>query len=446
MNPSHALAAALAAMLLAGCSAATPSPAAGPAPPPEGWTAESDAGAVALWARSGCRRAAEGSAPCLERTLTRLVDQVGIAKTMEVLDTLVVHSSEARENAHALAHGLGIYAYRSPETLAATFAACPPSQQSGCYHGVIQGYFLSLLREGRDVGAEELDALCAPHAASAFLHFQCAHGMGHGLMALHGNHLPTALAACDLASASGVRESCYGGAFMENIVLVTHPHHTAAGHATAQQGDAHDDPARHAGHGGHEDHAGHAGHHAHGAMDHGPWEPLDRARPLYPCTEVEARYHDACYTMQTSAILFFNGGDVPGAARACEGAPEGMVAVCIASLGRDVVTLAEHDHGRTVELCGSLAAAAEGRAQGWCLSAAAQNLVNLAGDPGEGLAFCRAIPAAHRGACYRVVGGTIANTIVDPAERSRRCDAAEPEFVAACRSGAGLSPQAAGRP
>jgi hypothetical protein len=70
---------------------------------------------------------------------------------------------------------------------------------SGCPHGVIQGYFLDIQGQGRQIGGAELDALCAPHASSAFIHFQCGHGMGHGLMAIHANHLPMALQSCDLS-------------------------------------------------------------------------------------------------------------------------------------------------------------------------------------------------------------------------------------------------------
>lgn len=418
----RAASAALACAVAASCAPAAP--AAGPAP--MAWEAESPAAGIATWTWDGCG----GRMACVERTLTALIDQAGIGKSMEVLDTLVVRSVAVRENAHALAHGLGISAYRSPETLAATFADCPPSQMSGCYHGVIQGYFLAVQRQGGAVGTAEMDALCAPHRESAFLFFQCVHGMGHGLMALHGNHLPMALEACDQASDGYVRETCYAGAFMENVVQVTHPHHTAAGHAGTM------------GHGG-DEHAGHGAapadeHAGHGGMDHGEWQALDRARPLYPCTAVDARYHAACYTMQSSAILYFNGGDVAATARACEGAPEAMVGICIASLGRDVTALAGQDHGRSIALCARTAGAAGGRAETWCLNSVAQNLVNLAADPDEGLRFCRAVAGDEKKReCYRTVGEFIATLVGDPAERAERCRAAEPAFAAVCRGGAG---------
>ena len=41
----------------------------------------------------------------------------------------------------------------------------------------------------------------------------------------HGHDLPRALASSDLLSRPGERDNCYGGAFMENIVNATEPHH-----------------------------------------------------------------------------------------------------------------------------------------------------------------------------------------------------------------------------
>jgi hypothetical protein len=319
------------AVLLAAACAPSPPPVA-PAPQvevetqlePAAWTAQSSAAEIAAWARRGCSRAAEGKDACIERALIGLVEGAGIARSMEVLDTLVGMDPEVASNAHPLAHGLGIAAYRSPETVAGTFAACPASQMSGCAHGVIQGYFLDLVRQGRSIGTVELDALCAPHAATEFLWFQCAHGMGHGLMAVHGNHLPMALQACDLATEGFVRGNCYGGAFMENVINFTHPHHTAGGHAATQDG-AHADPGQHAA-GGHDAHAAHGDAGAGQAMGHGAWKALDPADPLYPCNAVAPRYQYACYGMQPSAVMFFNGGDVAATARACEGARGGSSA------------------------------------------------------------------------------------------------------------------------
>jgi hypothetical protein len=314
--------------------------------------------------------------------------------------------------------------------MAATFAACPTSQMSGCPHGVIQGYFLDISGQGRQIGAAELDALCAPHKSSEFIYFQCGHGMGHGLMAVHDNHLPMALESCDKVTDGFVRESCYGGAFMENVMHVTHPHHTAGGHAQTQGA-----------HGGHAGADAHAGHGAAPGMSHGEWKGLDRADPHYPCSVMDARYLDACYGMQTSAVLHFTRGNVRSTARVCDTAPQAFKTRCFMSLGRDVVALAGQRHQRTIDVCRRAGDMAGGQGWIWCARGAAETLVNLSADAQDGIRFCRALPGADAKAdCYGAVGGFTRALHTDPAARARQCATAEPEFVAACRRGAALDP------
>lgn len=459
LHRSLRAAAAACVLLAAACTPSARGGTGGPAPDlPSGtraWTAESPASEISRWMRRECGRPFANKQACVERNLVALIDQAGIGRTMEVLDTLVNVDGDVRQNAHALAHGLGIAAYRTPETLATTFAACPPTQMSGCYHGVVQGYFLSLARQGKTPGTPELDVMCEPHRGVLFLYFQCAHGVGHGLMAVHDNHVPMSLEACDLASDRFIRESCYGGVFMENIVRISHPHHTAEGHAGTQGGHGGHgaQPAAadaHAGHGtgqqaASHDHAAPAAgqqadaHAGHGGMQHGEWKPLDRDDVQYPCNAVADKYKDSCYTMQTSAVLYFNGGDVTATARMCERAPGAYVSTCFGSLGRDITALAAQNHQRSLELCARSAGMAGGRGELWCLQGVVQNLVNLAADPDEGMRFCRAVrTAAYKADCYRVVGETIATLVVETARRGESCQAAEPEFVRACRRGAGV--------
>ncbi|HEU0301173.1 MAG TPA: hypothetical protein VFR37_17035 [Longimicrobium sp.] len=406
-----------------------------PAPPaepptrlePREWTPRSPATEIAAWARQGCARAEEGKQPCLERALVGLLDQAGVARTMEVLDTLAATDPEVFTNGHPLAHGLGISAYRSPETVAATFAACPTSQMSGCQHGVIQGYFLDAARQGRPIGRDQVDGLCAPHLSVYFVFYHCVHGMGHGLMAFYGNHLPSALAACGQASEETVRENCYGGAFMENVIGATHPHHSAGGHAQTQVD----------GHGAHGEAHGGAGH----ASRHGEWKALDPADPHYPCNTFDARYQDACYSMQPSAIMFHNGGDVAATARACDTAPADVRGTCFVSLGREITAFAVQDHGRTIEMCGRVGGAGGGRGALWCLLGAVGTLMNQSADPQDGIRFCRALQdAAFKRDCYRSVGELVAKLVSGTRARGERCEAAEPEFVLACRRGAGIEP------
>jgi hypothetical protein len=401
------------------------------------WTPQTPPEEVAAAVERACRGITVNRSTCYERGLTAAIEPAGIGVAARALDLLVASTPALVADAHGMAHGLGINAYRSPETLAETFSDCPPTQMSGCYHGVIQGYFLAVQREGRTVDAALLDGVCAPHRPNNALHFQCAHGLGHGVMALRGNDLRAALNTCDLATDEFVRENCYGGVFMENIVGVTHPHHTADAHAGhgAPAGGAQEGGDAHAHHAAADPHAGH-GDHAHPAAEP-PLAALDRSNPLHPCTAVDARYHRQCYLNQTSAILYFNRGDVNAAARTCARAPADMVDVCLESLGRDVVALAARDPRRAASLC-----TGTGSAAGPCLRGAAQTLTNMDADPQAGFRFCASVPAEHREGCYGAVAGMLYAIEPEPARRAAACAALDAPYAEVCRANAGLRPGA----
>src|SRR5215212_6466335 len=148
---------------------------------------------------------------CVERALDGVLERSGVARAMAVLDLAVARDPGLTTEAHGIAHGLGIAAYRSPETVAAIFASCPNTQIAGCYHGVIQGYFLDAARRTGEVSAADLNGLCQPHRASPPLYFECTHGMGHGLMAAYAHRLPDVLERCDRLADPASRESCWGG-------------------------------------------------------------------------------------------------------------------------------------------------------------------------------------------------------------------------------------------
>ena len=378
---------------------------------------------------AACQDRRPARVKCVETSLYYVLESSGIARAMAVLDRMTEVDAELRREAHGLAHGLGIAAYRSPETVATTFAACPNTQISGCYHGVIQGYFLAQARATGELTTAQLDALCSPHRGKSLLYSQCAHGMGHGLIALYRRDLPGALAACDRVTDAYARESCWGGAFMENIVGATHPGLTAEAHAHTAGGPA----ATAAGPAGDE-------HAHHGAAEHAAadsaarrWKAIDPDDPLYPCNAVADKYGYQCYLIQTAAILAQNGGDIPKTARDCARAPTRLVHVCHASLGRDLTSYASRDPVQTAVLCSRAGAAAEAD----CLRGAAIALVDVEQDPGDGLALCRAAAGpALKEACYGAVIRWIANTFA-VGQRESACATAEPAFVDRCKAGQG---------
>jgi hypothetical protein len=365
---------------------------------------------------------------CIEKPLSDAAARGHVKVAMGALNRLGAQDPEIRRTGHVYAHAIGIAAGSARRDIAQTFTQCSESYQSGCYHGVIQAWFASM----DSVSASDANALCAPfrnRESDRWIRFQCVHGMGHGLTMLYDHNLPKGLAGCDLLTEWWDRHSCYSGAFMENIVNVTMPHHPASA------------LAHHEGKGG--DHSQMAGmDHDMAGMDHGSiaaFKPVDPDDELYPCSALSEKYLSACYEMQTSVMLYNNKGDIAGAARACDTAPIAMRPICYASLGRDVSSYSQQNHAEAIRMC-SLGTA---RYRPWCYYGLAKNFIDLEARPHDGMALCRDVPdAAGKMLCYDAVGEQTIVLETDPERRKAICQTAEPDFVAVCSYGARLSVQA----
>lgn len=378
----------------------------------------SDSAGLARAIADACSRSSD-KAKCYEASLAGAAATGQVKVAMGALSLIALKDPDIRRTGHVYAHAIGIAAGKSRGDVARTFTQCSESFQSGCYHGVIQAWFAGV----DSLGANDANALCAPFRSDEkdrWLRFQCVHGMGHGLTMLYQHDLPKGLAGCDLLADWWDRHSCYSGAFMENIVNVTMPHHPAT--AIAQESTDHNE---------HKEHAAPIAKH-HGGTQFKAVDPSDQ---LYPCSIMPERYLSACYEMQTSVMLHNNKGDIAGAAKSCEAAPAAMRTVCFASLGRDISSYSQQNHAEAIRLC-SLAA---GRYQPWCYVGVVKNFIDLEARPEDGLSLCRSVPIPDgKAMCYQAVGEQIHILATDADERRAACSSAEAAYMDACLYGARL--------
>jgi len=369
-----------------------------------------------------CRSSSfEKKRTCYTAVLDERLAGGGAAAALQLLDRLVALDPDVRRDGHMYAHRIGVSALKSPSGVGAAFTTCTPAYQSGCYHGVIQSYFMAKERAGGGVTAESVEALCADHRETRKdLLFQCTHGLGHGLAILRGHDLPAALGDCELLGRPGEREMCYAGAFMESLVKATDPHHVVAREERAAVPKIKNDAVGHDHHGS-----------AHAGTD--PAKPsfraLDPTDLHYPCSALAEKYLIACYTIQTSAMLHHTKQDVARAAAECGRAPEKARTTCFVSLGRDVSTLAFGNNAEAVRLCGL----AEAAFRPACHRGVVGAIVNMNADPAQGIPYCKAVTEAEsKRACYAMVGQ---QALVLPAGETRReqaCRTAEPDGLEAC--------------
>lgn len=346
-----------------------------------------------------CRsRSGDARRTCYQRVLTGHLDKYGVADAVATLDSFAAYDPDLRIHAHEYAHGIGRLAYSRYPDVASTFVACGDRSASGCRHGFMQTYLESQKR----ITANELQGFCRPldnEQYATWLLLQCLHGLGHGLTMFHDHDIPRALRDCELLNNDWQRQSCYGGAFMESFTNATSSHHHV-----------------------------------------GVFKAVDSTDLSYPCSIMAQRYLFACYQMQTTIMLYLNGGDFGGAARECDRAPAAMREPCYESLGRDVTTYAAGDPRKSAQLC------AEGSSsyRPACYGSAVRSLVNLDGRLDRSLALCREVASreadtATATRCYWYLGNTISMLIAAGPDRAAACARVPAgSALAACREGARL--------
>jgi hypothetical protein len=367
------------------------------------------------------RRVSMEKVSCYEKLLVPLTSSAGVRTAMGALGSIGRLDRDVARHGHVYAHAIGIAALAPGKDVSTTFGSCNELYQSGCYHGVIQAYFEELQRQKGESAftGEDVNAVCQAfdRAQERWLLFQCVHGLGHGLTMVHGHDLVLALEGCDLLVDAWDRESCYGGAFMENIVNVTNPHHPAAALAKSR---------------------GDQGHQHAAATGRPPFKALDPTDLHYPCSILDARYQNACYQMQTSAILWHNQGDIAAAGKTCDAAPQALRTVCHQSLGRDISSYALQDHEESIRLC----SLSNPRYQPWCYVGLVKNFVDLTARTDNGFAFCGKVPGVpNRMKCYEAVGEQIAVLESGQEGREALCSQSQPTYLEACRFGARLTPR-----
>jgi hypothetical protein len=362
---------------------------------------------------------------CYEDSLLQMVRQGQIRLAISTLAVLGEQDSHIKKFGHDYSHVIGINAWTPGKDIGSTYAQCTELFQSGCYHGVIQAV---LAYQGTD--SARVVALCGQTPeinASAWLRFQCVHGLGHGLLQTYTMNLPRALHGCDMLGNAWDAESCYGGAFMEFIVGGRgQSHHVTVGTDSSKTANPDD----------------------HSTMDHGggappgaadtfpPFKVREPGDPLYPCSVLADRYQRACYQMQAGLIVERTGLDFARVATVCEGAQPRMRPVCYQGIGTYVSGVTTREPAEAIRLCsmGSV------RYRSWCFVGVVKNFIDVTARAEDGIAFCRRLgPEDIATACYVAVGEQSAVLHPSMDRREQLCVGVESKYQPACRYGSGLA-------
>lgn len=226
---------------------------------------------------------------------------------LSVMDELLADSgSGSITDCHQEAHNIGRVSYKVYGQDVFTYgnSAC----HSGFYHGAMEEF---LKTEGTTDLANRIEEICTQFKTE-YSKFECLHGVGHGVMAYKAYDLLKALEVCSQLTSDYDISSCYGGVFMENIVV-------AQGKGAIK---AHETK----------------------------WVSTD---PHFPCNAVNmgTNADRECYMMQTSWMLTLFDGDFEVVAQECLKAPAEMIPTCFQSLGRDGAGYALRNPDKILAYC-----------------------------------------------------------------------------------------------
>lgn len=257
---------------------------------------------------------------------------------------------------HQLTHIIGRTAYKQFGGLDKAYEQGDSFCWSGFYHGAIEQAITEIGPEGITANAPSVCESFAKKRMYSFDHFNCVHGLGHGLMAVGQYNLPDSLKLCDVMGNNWEQASCYGGVFMENVMVAS----------------------RAGGVGGY----------------------FKDSEPLYPCTFVDTAYKEQCYLMQTSNVLQKNGYDFAKTFAECAKADAAFVSTCYRSLGRDASGSTVSDKERTLEIC-RLAPDNDGLHN--CMLGAVRDFVSYYHSDKQALELCAGFDAEIASACKQDV-------------------------------------------
>ena len=243
---------------------------------------------------------------CYEKYYRDLIAAHGATAAFADIKKAYDANTYVKSQCHPLTHIIGQATAEKYTKPSQAYLEGDPFCWSGFYHGVMETLVAKI---GRKNIVEKLDTICTDipgKAAYSFDYYNCVHGIGHGLMEITGDELFTALETCNGLTGNWEQESCWGGVFMENIIIDGKNHIT---------------------------------------------KYLVPSDPVYPCNAVDEKYKERCYVMQTSYMMKTTGSNFVKIFEICKGVDANYVNTCYESLGRDASGSTTSDIARTNAIC-----------------------------------------------------------------------------------------------
>lgn len=324
---------------------------------------------------------------CLEQAFGNLAYTKGPRVAIAEFDKQIAADARVESGCHRIGHAIGggaLLHYK--QDVGQAFANGSATCWSGYYHGILERAYFGVPKSQL---SKKSAKLCTSREvrATQFLHYQCVHGIGHGLMIYTGYDLPASLKVCEGIPDDWESTSCDGGVFMEN---------QSTSYGTRSQ-------------------------------------YLKKNDPIYPCNEVAKKHKLYCYLMVTSRINELNKFDWGKTAATCRTAEKDWVDECFQSYGRDASGQSRQQVPSIINICA--------RATNYeveCIYGAVRDMASNYHGAAEASGLCEASRESLKARCYFGMGSIIGTLAAKRTERGAMCSQYTPAvFRPDCYKGAG---------
>jgi copper transport protein len=296
-----------------------------------------------------CAELSVGQPNCYQRYFSDVMkrDDAGTA----VAEILELSSSDefVASQCHQITHDLGREAAGYYKTLGEALSFEASACWSGYYHGVVE----QRMSEYDDAELlKRIPGFCKDPAEDqySFVHYNCVHGVGHGIMLRFDADLFASIPYCEKYTDPWELSSCVSGAIMQNVVSAQEGHTSS----TFKEGDL-----------------------------------------VYPCNEIDTQYKDECWGMQTSYILWQANQDLAKGFEICDTVEPNFADDCYQSMGRDISGNSLLDSAKVVSGCAMGGTALREH----CIVGASLNAVFNDHNTDKATELCGMVDSAYKKAC-----------------------------------------------
>ncbi len=292
---------------------------------------------------------------CYENYFEDITAKKDPTYSLQKLEQLSSEIPFVKSYCHPLVHSIGRFSAKRFQDISQTFSFGKETCWSGYYHGAMEGY-ISII--GIENVNSSINDICASQRSAgkySFDHYNCVHGLGHGLTANLDYEIFEALDHCDKLIDTWERDSCSGGVFMENIVNDGVNHNS---------------------------------------------KYLKNDDLEYPCNVALERFKNPCYLMQSSHFLKVLSYDYKKGFEQCERFDRNYQSSCFQSIGRDISGNYLRSIEKTLELCGL----AKTEHQLLCFTGAAKDFTFNDRNSLKSRQLCESLPEEmYKESCLNVI-------------------------------------------